>query len=164
MNSKENCLCAIAKLERLAKSRSDPSSTLINIAEACKNITMDNEAWSNFYCYITREDRENWVYRPQSELKTLGDLSVEEMEKIEKDLDAINTVRNKMAYKVFENGIETFVDVKYLDSNIKEVNNGRKSLASLRKTVQEEKSWSEPENQLKSSQCRVEKTEEKIAE
>ena len=156
---------AIAKLERLTKSRSDPSNTLINIAEACNNITMDEEAWSNFYQYITTEDRENWVFRPQSELKTLGDLSVEEIEKIEKDLDAKNTVRNKMAYRVFENGIETFVDVKYLDSNnIKELNDGRKSLVGVCKTVPEEKSWSKPESQLKSSIGGVEEAEEKVPE
>ena len=164
MNSKENCLRAIAKLVRLTKSRSDPSNTLINIAEACNNLTMDEEAWGNFYEYITTENRENWEYKPREKLKTLGDLSADEMEKIERDLDAKSTFCNRGAYKVFENGIETFVDVKYLDSNtIKELNDAER-VAHLRKTVEEEKSWSEPENQLKISIGGMEKTEEKIPE
>lgn len=110
---KANCLQAIRVLEKKSNDRPSPEDVLINIAETCKDIDLHEEGWANFYAYITCNDRENWEYKPKSELKTLGDLTETEMKLIEIDLDKKTNDRN-VVHKVFENGIETFVETRYI--------------------------------------------------
>ena len=114
----QGCMKAIEKLNRLTKQRPDPSDTLINIAETCQNLDISEEGWCNFYAYITCNDRENWVYKPKSDLKTMGDLTEAELKKIEEDLESQITAN--MEYRCYRNGIETFVDCKYVEDEKKE--------------------------------------------
>ena len=110
---------AIKKLERLAKTRQDPADMLINIAESCKNANMDDESWANFYCYITCPNRDEWEYKPKNEIKTMGDLTEEELAMIEADL-ARQTNEDNLVHRTFKNGIETFVECKYMLDDIQE--------------------------------------------
>ena len=110
---KSKCLQAIRVLEKKSEERPSPEDVLINIAETCKDLDLGEAGWANFYAYITCNDRENWEYKPKSELKTLGDLTEDEWGLIEIDLEKKANDRN-VIHKVFENGIETFVETRYI--------------------------------------------------
>lgn len=139
---RSECLKAIRKLEKLSNQRPDPSDVLINIAESVRNRELDDTSWANFYCYITCDDRDEWEYRPKSELPTLGDLTEEQLCNIERDLQKQLDTSN-MVCKTFQNGMETFVDVKYLSPN--NINNNAQCLVDSREEFQEEKSGNELE-------------------
>lgn len=109
---KANCLQAIRELEKKTNDRPSPEDILINIAETCKDLDLGSDGWANFYAYITCNDRENWVYKPKSELKTLGDLTETEWKLIESDLDKKTNDKN-VVHRAFENGIETFIETRY---------------------------------------------------
>ena len=110
---KANCLKAIRVLEKKTNDRPSPEDILINIAETCKDLDLEEEGWANFYAYITCNDREKWEYKLKSELKTLGDLTETEMKLIEIDLEKKANDRN-VVHRAFENGIETFVETRYI--------------------------------------------------
>ena len=116
----EACMRTIEKLNRLNKSRPDPADTLINIAEVCQDCDLNDEGWTNFYSYITTTDRSTWQYL--TDIPTLGDLSEEHLAKIEEDLQKQVSDVGVM-HKSYENGIETFVDVKYFDPILKRMAN-----------------------------------------
>lgn len=140
---RSECMRAIKKLERLTKMSHDPADMLINIADSCKNVNMDDESWANFYCYITCPNRDEWEYKPKNEIKTMGDLTEEEFAMIEADL-ARKTNGDNMVHTVFENGIETFVDCKY-------INNHGEQVARICEELPQETSGSELETVFESS-------------
>ena len=155
---KSECIKAIRKLEKLSIQRPDPSDVLINIAESVRNRLLDDTSWANFYSYITCDDRDEWEYRPKSELPTLGDLTEEQLCSIERDLDKQMDMSN-MVCKSFQNGIETFVDVKYLSPN--NINNNAQRLVKSRKTIQEEKSGNELERVPEESLSNIQEDEKR---
>ena len=114
----QDCMRAIKKLNELFELRPEPSDTLINIAETCQNLNLSDEGWCNFYEYITTTDREAWKYKPRSAFKTMGDLTEEELEKIEADLQG--RLNCNMEYTGYENGIETFIDCHLIEDEKKE--------------------------------------------
>ena len=69
---KANCLQAIRILKKKTKQRPNPEDIIINIAETCKDLDLGEDGWANFYAYITCNDREEWEYKPKSELKHSG--------------------------------------------------------------------------------------------
>lgn len=106
----QNCMNTIQRLDRLCTMRPSPEDTLINIAEAVRDSDMDEEAWANFYTYITTENRGEWQYRPKSEIKTLGDLSPEQLQEIDRTL-CKQLEKHDKDVEVIQNGIETMVFV-----------------------------------------------------
>ena len=97
----EACMRTINKLKKLNKSRPDPADLLSNIAEVCQRCDLDHEGWSNFYSYITTPDKSEWKY--QKNIPTLGDLSEEDLAKIEDDLNKqVSDVG--VFHKAYQNG------------------------------------------------------------
>ena len=152
----EACMRTIEKLNRLNKSRPDPADTLINIAEVCQGCDLNDEGWTNFYSYITTSDRSTWQYL--TDIPTLGDLSEEHLAKIEEDLQKQVSDVGVM-HKSYENGIETFVDVKYFDPIIDKENG--EQVARFCETVQEETSRTDTETVFEGSERGVQEDEKR---
>ena len=155
----QKCMNVIRRLEKLTKQRPTPEDTLINIAETCENVDLGEEGWANFYSYITCQDRDEWVYMKKCHLKTLGDLTEEEMARIEQDLENKMPQKNNTMYRTYENGIETFVEVKYFDPNT--LNNNGKQMVGSCESIQEEKSGYEFERVSEKSLTELQEDEKR---
>ena len=75
------------KFAYLEKRRSDPADHLINIVDAVHGETMSDEAWTNFYRYITTQNKDDWEFVPRDTVVTLGDLDPEYLKGVEKTLE-----------------------------------------------------------------------------
>ena len=104
----ESCSRVIKKLERLEQRRPDPSDHLVNIMRAVEGEDMDDEAWCNFYRYITCQNRDDWEFLPREEVVTLGDLPPEYIESVQKTLE----YPPEQTATVCKNGIEFLINVK----------------------------------------------------
>ena len=147
---------AIRKLKKLTKNRPQPEDVLINIAESCENLDLGEEGWANFYNFITCQCPEEWEYMDKCDLKTLGDLTEGEMERIERDIENQMPDHN-VIHRSFQNGIETFVDVKYFDPN--RINTNGEQVARSCQSIQEEKSGDEFERVAEESLCLLQEDE-----
>ena len=104
----ESCSRVIKKLERLEQRRPDPSDHLVNIMRAVEGEDMNDEAWCNFYRYITCQNKDDWEFLPREEVVTLGDLPPEYIKSVEKTLE----YPPEQTVTVCKNGIEFLINVK----------------------------------------------------
>ena len=103
----ESCNRVIQKLERLEKRRPDPSDHLVNIMNAIEGEDMDDEAWCNFYRYITIQDKDEWKFIAREQVVTLGDLDPEYIKSVEKMLE----YPPEQTVKVWKNGVDIHISV-----------------------------------------------------
>ena len=106
------------KLTKLEKRRADPSDHFINIVEAVRGENMTDEAWTNFYIYITSQNKDDWEYVSRDKVVTLGDLDPEYLREVEKTLE----YPPEQSVKVVKNGIDIHIDVNYNPIKDKESN------------------------------------------
>ena len=108
----DQCKKVIKKLERLEERRPDPSDHLVNIMRAVEGEEMNDEAWCNFYRYITCQNKDDWEFIPRAEVMTLGDLPPEYIESVQKTLK----YPPEQTATVCKNGIEFLINVKNTDT------------------------------------------------
>ena len=92
------------------------------------------------------------------DLKTLGDLTEGEMERIERDIENQMPDHN-VIHRSFQNGIETFVDVKYFDPN--RINTNGEQVVRSCQSIQEEKSGNELERVPEESLSNIQEDEKR---
>ena len=100
----------IKDLDRLNQARAAPEDFIHNVAKIADGNTFTDEEQMNFYLYVTSQDTTKFEYTPLTDVITLGDMPIEELEKINAEL-AIHNV------DVRQNGpSETLLLVKNLEN------------------------------------------------
>ena len=112
----ENCNRVIKKFEKLEIRRSDPSDHLVNIMNAVEGEEMGDEAWCNFYRYITCQNKDEWVFVPRNKVVTLGDLDPEYIKSVEKMLE----YPPEQTVNVWKNGVDIHISVENVNTIDKE--------------------------------------------
>ena len=108
----EDCLKCIKKLNNLIEHRPDPDDMLYNIAESVNGVDLTEEGWSNFYNYITEQDPDNWHYKQQSDVMTMGDIPENDLQLMANELnDEYEKSLKVQDYKVTHNGMETIIEI-----------------------------------------------------
>ena len=112
----ESCNRVIQKFEKLEKRRPDPSDHLVNIMNAIEGADMNDEAWCNFYRYITCQNKDDWEFVPREKVVTLGDLDPEYIKSVEKMLE----YPPEQTVEVWKNGVDIHIYVNNTDTIVKE--------------------------------------------
>ena len=99
----------IKDLDRLNQDRAAPEDFIHNVAKIADTNAFTDEEHMNFYRYITSQDNSKFEYKPRKDVITLGDLPMEELEKINAGL----TIHN---VDVRQNGNETLMLVKNMEN------------------------------------------------
>ena len=116
----------IKRLEKLNQRRSAPSDFVYNVAEVAENMEFTQEEWTNFYIYITLQNKDDFEWTPAGTVTTLGDLADDE-------LNELNNQLVQPGCDVRKNGIETLVMVKNMENLVHNKINGKYvAKASLR--------------------------------
>ncbi len=136
----------LKRLQRLNKRRSEPSDFIYNLAEISNELQFSDNEWVNFYQYVTLQNKDDFKWVKEGEIKTLGDLPIEELEQLNKELTQDNV-------DFRQNGFETNMLIKNMENLEVIKTNGKKRVA--RTLVKNSKS--KPKDVSKAGDgCRVE--------
>ncbi len=136
----------LKRLQRLNKRRSEPSDFIYNLAEISNELQFSDNEWVNFYQYVTLQNKDDFKWVKEGEIKTLGDLPIEELEQLNKELTQDNV-------DFRQNGFETNMLIKNMENLEVIKTNGKKRMA--RTLVKNAKS--KPKDVSKAGDgCRVE--------
>ena len=134
------------KLEKLNTKRSAPSDFIYNLAEISRELQFSNVEWTNFYQYVTLQNKDEFKWVAEGEITTLGDMPIEELEKLNTEL-----TQDHVDFR--QNGFETKMLIKNMENLQVIKTNGKKFVArTLVKNASQK-----PENVSETSNgCRVE--------
>ena len=108
----------INRLTRMNKQRPSPGDFIYNLAEIAADLKFTQEEWTNFYIYVTLQDKDEFEWKPAGTVETLGDIADEE-------LIALNEELVQPGCDVRKNGIETTVMVKNMENLVLNKTNGK---------------------------------------
>ncbi len=112
----------LKRLQRLNKRRSEPSDFIYNLAEISNELQFSDNEWVNFYQYVTLQNKDDFKWVKEGEIKTLGDLPIEELEQLNKELTQDNV-------DFRQNGFETNMLIKNMENLEVIKTNGKKRMA-----------------------------------
>ncbi len=112
----------LKRLQRLNKRRSEPSDFIYNLAEISNELQFSDNEWVNFYQYVTLQNKDDFRWVKEGEIQTLGDLPIEELEQLNKELTQDNV-------DFRQNGFETNMLIKNMENLEVIKTNGKKRMA-----------------------------------
>ncbi len=110
------------KLEKLNTKRSAPSDFIYNLAEISRELQFSNVEWTNFYQYVTLQNKDEFKWVAEGEITTLGDMPIEELEKLNSEL-----TQDHVDFR--QNGFETTMLIKNMENLEVIKTNGKKFVA-----------------------------------
>ncbi len=112
----------LKRLQRLNTRRSAPSDFIYNLAEISNELQFSDLEWVNFYQYVTLQNKDDFRWVKEGEIQTLGDLPIEELEQLNKELTQDNV-------DFRQNGFETNMLIKNMENLEVIKTNGKKRMA-----------------------------------
>ncbi len=108
----------IKTLENLNKKRSAPGDFIYNLASIANDLDFSHVEWTNFYIYVTLQNKDEFVWQPAGSVKTLGDLPIEELEQLNMELV-------QPGVDIRQNGFETTLMIKNMENLVINTTNGK---------------------------------------